>query len=32
MIHFDDVKNENKTENNSNWPYIPDHPYETVRY
>ena len=27
MINFDDYANENKTEHNSNWPYIPDHPY-----
>ena len=24
---FDNYTNENKTEHNSNWPYIPDHPY-----
>ena len=22
--------NENKTEHNKNWPYIPDHPYRTL--
>ena len=27
MINFDNYTNENKTEENSNWPYIPDHPY-----
>ena len=27
MINFDDYVNENKTEHNKNWPYIPDHPY-----
>ena len=27
MINFDDYVDENKTENNKNWPYIPDHPY-----
>ena len=27
MINFDDYTNENKTEHNLNWPYIPDHPY-----
>ena len=27
MINFDDVTDENKTEHNSKWPYIPDHPY-----
>ena len=27
MINFDEYTNENKTENNSKWPYIPDHPY-----
>ena len=26
MINFDNYTNENKTEHNSNWPYIPDHP------
>ena len=25
MINFDDVTNENKTEHNPKWPYIPDH-------
>ena len=27
MINFDNYTNENITEHNSNWPYIPDHPY-----
>ena len=27
MINFDDYTNENIIEHNSNWPYIPDHPY-----
>ena len=26
MINFDDYVNENKTEHNKNWPYIPDKP------
>ena len=26
MINFDSCTNENKTEHNSKWPYIPDHP------
>ena len=26
MISSDDYTNENKTQHNSNWPYIPDHP------
>ena len=26
MINFDDYVNENKTEQSSKWPYIPDHP------
>ena len=30
MIHFDDYINENKTEHNSNWPYIPDHQYRIL--
>ena len=30
MINFDDYVNENKTINNKNWPYIPDHPYRTL--
>ena len=27
MINFDDYANENRTEDNKNWQYIPDHPY-----
>ena len=32
MINFDNYTNKNngiafRTENNKNWPYIPDHPY-----
>ena len=27
MINFHDYTNENKTEHNLNWPYIPHHPY-----
>ena len=27
MINFDNYTNENETEHNSMWPYIPDHPY-----
>ena len=30
MINFDDHVNENKTEHNKNWPYIPDHPYRIL--
>ena len=30
MINFDDYTNENKAEHNSNWPYIPDHPYRIL--
>ena len=26
MINFDNYTNENKTEHNSKWPYIPDRP------
>ena len=26
MINFDDYTNENKTEHNLKWPYIPDYP------
>ena len=26
MINFDNYTNENKTEHNRKWPYIPDHP------
>ena len=25
MINYDDYANENKTEHNPDWPYIPDH-------
>ena len=27
MINFDNYTNENNTEHNEKWPYIPDHPY-----
>ena len=30
MINFDDYTNENKTQHNSKWPYIPDHPYRIL--
>ena len=30
MINFDDFTNENKTEHNLKWPYIPDHPYRIL--
>ena len=30
MIDFDDYTNKNKTQHNSNWPYIPDHPYRIL--
>ena len=30
MINFDDYTNENRIEHNSNWPYIPDHPYRIL--
>ena len=30
MINFDDYIDENKTENNKNWPYILDHPYRIL--
>ena len=30
MINSDDYGNENKTEHNKNWPYIPDHPYRIL--
>ena len=30
MINFDDYPNENKTEHNLKWPYIPDHPYRMI--
>ena len=30
MINSDDYINENKTEHNKNWPYIPDHPYRIL--
>ena len=31
MINFDDYVNENRTENNRNWPYIPDKPYRILK-
>ena len=30
MINFDDYANENKTQHNSQWPYILDHPYRIL--
>ena len=30
MINFNDYTNENRTEHNKNWPYIPDHPYRIL--
>ena len=30
MINFDDYANENETEHNLEWPYIPDHPYRII--
>ena len=30
MINFDNYANENKTEHNQEWPYIPDHPYRIL--
>ena len=30
MINFDDYANENKTNYNPNWPYIPDYPYRIL--
>ena len=30
MINFDNYTNENETEHNSIWPYIPDHQYKIL--
>ena len=30
MIDFDDYPNENKTEHNLKWQYIPDHPFRIL--
>ena len=30
MINFDDYTNENKSQDNKNWPYIPDNPYRIL--
>ena len=30
MINFGDYANENKTQHNVKWPYIPDHPYRIL--
>ena len=30
MINFDDYINENKTKHNSDWTYIPYHPYRIL--
>ena len=30
MISFDEYTNENKTEHNLKWPYLPDYPYRIL--
>ena len=30
MINWDNYTNDNKTEHNSTWPYIPDHQYRIL--
>ena len=30
MISFDNYVNENRSEPNKNWPYIPDYPYRVL--
>ena len=30
MINIDEYVNENKTEQNKNWSYTPDHPYRIL--
>ena len=30
MINFDGYTNENKTQHNRKWPYIPDHPHKIL--
>ena len=30
MINFDNYTNENKVQDNPEWPYIPDHPYKVL--
>ena len=30
MTNFDNYTNDNNTEHNKNWPYIPDHPYRIL--
>ena len=30
MFNFNDYTNEDKTQHNSKWPYIPDHPYRIL--
>ena len=30
MVNFDNYTNENKTEHNLKWPYIPDHSYRIL--
>ena len=30
MINFDNYTNENKTDHNKNWPYIPDQSYRIL--
>ena len=29
-MNFDNYTNENKTEHNPKWPYLPDHPYRIL--
>ena len=30
MINFDNYTNENNVQDNTKWPYIPDHPYKIL--
>ena len=30
MINFEDYTNENKTQHNENWSYVPDNPYRIL--
>ena len=30
MINLDSITNENKSEPNEKWPYIPDYPYRII--
>ena len=32
MFNLDDITNENNKDHNSEWSYVPDHPYRTLKF